>query len=249
MSTTVSASAKAPVNRFVERWFFTSIALTMLAISVAAFAPSIIETSERRAPLTPLVAVHGLVFFSWLGIFLVQSWLIATNHTTLHRRMGIAACFVAATMLILGYATFISMVRRGFDLSGDLKIEADPFGTLVFAPTDLLIFGVLFTTAVFYRRRTEIHRRLILFANISLMGAPLAHFMGHNPRLTAMPNIVAFPIWMFLLAAVGRDYLLEKRVRPLTLGLALAFFLSGPLRAFIIGPSAWWHRFVVWLAG
>ena len=242
-------SAKAQVNSFVERWFFTSMALTMLAISVAAFAPSLIETSERRAPLTPLAAVHGMVFFVWLGIFLVQSRLIATDHTTVHRRMGIASCFVAATMLILGYLTFISMVRRGFDLSGDLKIETDPFGTLVFALTDLLLFAALFATAVFYRRRPEIHRRLILFANISLMGAPLAHFIGHNPRLAAMPPIITLPISMFLVAAVARDYLLEKRVHPLTLGLALGLFLSGPMRAFVVGPSAWWHRFVGWLAG
>jgi hypothetical protein len=43
---------------------------------------------------------------------------------------------------------------------------------------------------------------------------------------------------MFLIAAVTRDYLLMRRVRPLTLVLAIFLFLSGPLRAGLIGARA-----------
>jgi hypothetical protein len=38
----------------VERWFFTGIAITMLATSTAGFMPSLVHTAGRRAPLSPL---------------------------------------------------------------------------------------------------------------------------------------------------------------------------------------------------
>ena len=70
------------------------------------------------------------------------------------------------------------MVRRGFDLSGDLRIEHDPLYEFVFPFGDLLLFTVLVTAAIAYRRQPELHKRLMLFANIALMGAPLAQTLG-----------------------------------------------------------------------
>jgi len=234
-----------------DRWkvgLWTWLALAMLAVAIAGFAPSIIDTAGRKAPLSPLAAAHGIVSFCWLGIFLVQGRLVATGRIALHRRIGGAASFILAVMIPLAYATSVSMVRRGFDLSGDLRIENDPLYEFIFPFGDLLLFTVLVTTAIAYRRQPEIHKRLMLFANIALMGAPLAHFIGHRPRLAAMPAaIILVPISMFLLVAVAREYLLTRRVHPLTLALAVAMFLFGPLRAGLIGPSATWHRFAGWL--
>jgi hypothetical protein len=42
--------------------------MVALAIAVAGFAPSIIDQTSRRAPLTPLVVAHGAVFAAWLLI-------------------------------------------------------------------------------------------------------------------------------------------------------------------------------------
>lgn len=232
----------------LERWFVTGLALAMLAVAIAGFAPSIVHTAGRKAPLSPLAAAHGIVLFSWLFILLVQARLIATGNITLHRRVGMAASCVLIVMIPLAYATSISMVRRGFDLSGDLRIEHDPLYEFIFPFGDLLVFTVLVTTAIAYRRRPEFHKRLMLFANIALMGAPLAHFLGHIPQLAAMPAaIILVPMSMFLVSAVARDFLLTKKVHPLTLSLAVAMFLFGPLRAGLIGPSATWHRLASWL--
>jgi hypothetical protein len=234
---------------FVERWFFTGMAIAMLATSTAGFMPSLMHTAGRRAPLSPLAAAHGIVFFAWLLIFLVQSRLVATRHVAWHRRLGVAAVFVLALMIPLAYSTTIAMVRRSFDLSGDLRIDHDPLYESIFPFGDITIFAVLVIAALAYRRRPEIHKRLMLFANIILMPAPLAHFIGHTPWLASLPAaIVLVPISLFLISAVARDYLLMRRVHPLTLALAIFLFLSGPLRAGLIGPSAAWHHFASWLA-
>ncbi len=232
-----------------ERWFFTVFGCSMIAVACAGFLPSLIHSAGRRAPLSPLAAAHGVVFFLWLALFLAQARLIASRQIRLHRRLGIAAVFLAAFMTPLGYETSVAMVRRGFDLSGDLgRIDPDPAREVIFPLGDLLMFAVLFAAAIYFRRRPEMHKRLMLFANIALMPAPLAHLIGHTPWLAAMPaSIIAIPISFFLLAAVGREFLLTRRVHPLTCVLAAGMLISGPLRGNILGPSAAWHGFVNWL--
>ena len=234
---------------FVEHWFFTGMAIAMLATSTAGFMPSLVHTAGRRAPLSPLAAAHGLVFFAWLLIFLVQSRLVATRRVAWHRRLGLAAVFLLALMIPLAYSTTIAMVRRSFDLSGDLRIDHDPLYESIFPFGDITIFAVLVIAALAYRRRPEIHKRLMLFANIELMPAPLAHLIGHTPWLALLPAaIVMIPISIFVIAAVARDLLLLRRVHPLTWGLAILRLVSGPLEAGPIGSSAAWHHFASWLA-
>jgi hypothetical protein len=243
--------SKPQNNALVERWFFTGMALAMIAISLIAFLPSIIHPAERHAPLSALAAAHGVVFFAWLLLFLVQSRLIATHRVAIHRRLGLASIVILALMIPLAYTTSIAMVRRGYDLSGDLSvgINNELAHQTVFPLANLLIFSALAIAAVAFRRRPEIHRRLMLFANIELMPAPLAHLIGHTPWLASLPPaIVMVPITAFVAAAVGRDLLVARRIHPLTWGLAIQRMVSGFLEAGPIGSSAAWHHFVHWLA-
>ena len=163
-------------RRPVERWFFTGMALAMIAISLLAFIPSITHPAERRAPLSALTAAHGVVFFAGLLAFLIQSRLIATHRVAIHRRLGLASIIILALMIPLAYTTTIAMVRRGYDLSGDLSIGTNHELALeaIFPLANLLIFTTLAIAALAYRRRPEIHERLMLFANIELMLSPLA---------------------------------------------------------------------------
>ncbi|HEV2133510.1 MAG TPA: hypothetical protein VGR47_04550 [Terracidiphilus sp.] len=239
----------------IERWSYTGFALAMIAVSIVGFVPSLVSPEKRHAPLSLLAATHGLLFFAWQILFLTQSLLIATRRVSLHRRLDLTGVFLFIAMLALGSVTTVSMARRGFDLSGDLKILPqptpgfiDPIAGMLFPLTDLTMFAVLGAAALAFRRRREIHRRLMLFASIILVPAPLQHLIGHNPTLAAVQApIIMIPIGMFLFAAVARDFLVERRVHPLTWTLAITMFASGPLRAFVLGPSPAWHRFAAWL--
>jgi hypothetical protein len=236
---------------FVQRWFFTGMALVMLMTVLLAFVPSIAHPAGRRAPLSILAAAHGIVFLAWLVIFLIQSWLVATRHVAWHKRLGLASIFILAAMIPLAYETTIGMVRRGFDLSGDLAVGAgnDPAYQAVFPLFNILIFSALVIGALAYRSRPEVHKRLMLFANIELMPAPLGHIIGHHPLLAALPPaIVMVPISMFVIAAVTRDLLVMRRIHLLTWGLSVLRMIDGFLEAGPIGSSAGWHHFVSWLA-
>src|SRR6266550_6640590 len=242
------------------RWFFVGMALVMIATSIAGFLPAIIEPATRRAPLTLLAEAHGIVFFMWLLLYLGQSLLIANRRVALHRRLGLTSVVLLAAMIPLGFATTTAMVRRGFDLSGDQHVDPHPDGqTSVDAPTSsvfnlsgLLAFIILAVAAIGYRHRPAVHKRLMLFANITLMTAPIVHLLGHIPSIWLSPAAyaVAFAILniFFLVAPIAGDYLIEKRIRLLTAAMAIGLFAFQVLVIFVIAPSATWHRFAEWIS-
>ena len=248
------------VARPAGRWFFVGMALAMIATSIAGFLPAIIEPATRRAPLTLLAEAHGIVFLAWLLLYLSQSLLIAHGRVALHRTLGLTSVVLLVLMISLGFVTTTAMVRRGFDLSGDQQIDphADGRTSLDAAAASeinfaaLLTFIILAVAAICYRRRPAVHKRLMLFANITLMGAPITHLCGHIPSFRLSPGAyaAAFEILYggFLLAPVAYDYLIEKRVRFLTTIMAIGLFASPVLQVFVIAPSAPWHRFAEWIS-
>jgi FtsH-binding integral membrane protein len=261
MATTAQQTqVEKPVSRPNLRWFFVGMALVFIATSIAGFLPAIINPGTRRAPLTLLAAVHGIVIFLWLFLYLAQALLIANRRVDLHRRVGLAGVLTMALVIYFGFTSMTATIRRGFDLSGDQHMDPHPDGlTTVDAPTAmifnfsaLLTFGIFAVTAIFYRRRPDLHKRLMLFANISLMVAPIAHFLGHLPPTWISPlmsGITYLLLYLlFLLAPMAYDFLVTKRILRLTSSLAVALFVSQLLQAFVVGPSASWHRFADWFS-
>jgi hypothetical protein len=152
------------------------------------------------------------------------------------------------------------MVRRGFDLSGDQNVDRythagyiDPQFGAVFNLYGLVAFSILAGAAFAFRHRSEIHKRLMLYATILLMAAPVTHFWGHlnvfkhvGPQIGAL--LVVAPMAILMFSCVVRDYAVMRRVHPLTLALSIILFAMLPIQATVIGPSATWHHFVDWLA-
>lgn len=228
--------------------FYIGMALLAFVISFAGFGPAMIHSEGRQAPMNLTVALHGTVFTAWLVLFLFQSLLVSTGNVRLHRRLGIIATALAMVMIVTGYFTATAMARRGFDLSGDLHAEKDPLGLLVFQLGDLLSFAVLVGLGVIYRRRADIHKRLMLLATVgSLMGAPLAHIIGQIPALQSVPPIILVPLVLLYSSHAIYDRFTRGRIHPVSLWVPIGLFIWANLRAAVIGPSAWWREFAGWL--
>lgn len=259
---TTAQQALSPrlISHRAGRWFFVGMASTMIATSIAGFLPAIVHPATRRAPLTLLTEAHGIVFSLWLLLYLAQSLLVANRSVNLHRKLGLASVSLLALMLPLGFTTTTAMVRRRFDLSGDQHVDPHPDGqTSVDGITAsagnfmaLLAFFILAVAAILYRDRPAVHKRLMLFANITLMLAPITHLLGHIPNTWLSPGAFAATFMVlytsFLLAPVVFDYLTEKRVRFLTTSIAIGLFAVPVLQVLVIAPSAAWHRLAEWMS-
>jgi hypothetical protein len=233
-----------------EGRFYIAMAIVSLLIALAGFGPAAVDSASRTAPLTLAVAAHGAVFTAWLVLFLTQALMVARGDLARHRRLGYVAVALAIMMVVSGYTTAITMARRGHDLSGDLiQSGDDPLVLLVFQLGDLLSFAVLVGAAVWYRRRPDVHKRLMLLATVgALLPAALAHIVGHWSFLRSLSvPIIVVPLVALLSAGAVHDRLCGRRIHPVSLWVALALFVWANVRAVVIGPSAAWHEVAGWL--
>ena len=229
--------------------FYSWVALAAITLSVAAFGPSLMNSSQRRGSITGIAAAHAILMSAWLILYLIQTILAANGGIVLHRRLGVVGAFVAAAAVATGFVATVAMVRRGFDLSGDLSRPPNnsALDAAIFQFSNLTIFSILVGTALALRRRRHIHKRLMAFAVIeTLMAAPLGHLVGHF----GLP-VVTFVLWGLgvLVAFLAHDIRTVKRAHPLTLILGIGLVVLANLEAIVIGPSVQWHRVLEWLAG
>lgn len=247
---TDSTIPAATVLRRPEGWFYIGMALAAVVTALAGFAPAFYDPASRKAPLTLAVGLHGVIFGAWLALFLTQALLVFNRRMAVHRVLGYVGCGLAIIMLFSGYFTTIAMGRRGYDLSGDLIGDSGDMAMLmVFQIGDMLCFGVLVGFAIMFRRRPEVHKRLMLLATVGgLMPAALSHIIGHSSFLRGFhPAIILIPYTAFLFAGAIHDRVTSGRIHPVSLWVALAVFAFSNLRAAVIGPSDTWRSLATWL--
>lgn len=255
-ATAVVAPASIDRRRQVDRRFYIGVGLFMIAFNAVAFGPSILSPSARSVPLplTPLVTAHAAVSAAWLFLFLAQAALIATSRTAVHRRVGVAGAVLTAVFLVLGWFTTLEQARRGFDLSGAIsRLPAPPGLDPATATVGLLLFfltfGVLAGTALWYRRRPAVHKRLMLLALLGgLTPTPVAHVIGTWPALQPWANLI-FPLSLVVFLAIGPIYdrISDGRIHPVSLWSGLSLFVWNTAFNLAIIPSAAWRQFARWL--
>lgn len=233
------AAPPTPAPR-VWRWFHVGVAILAWVVSLAAFTPSIITPSLRRGPVNGLVCGHAVLMSAWLALYTTQSWLAATGRLSPHRRLGLAAITIAPGVVITGYLVTVAMVRRGYDLSGDLSLGgASALDQAVFQFGALVIFSLLITAALVARRRPHVHKRLMTLAVTQTLTAPLAHLVGHFQ----LPGLV-MPAWGIaaVVALLVYDRRVLGRVHPASLWVGVGLVVLNNLQFAVIGPSAAWRE-------
>jgi hypothetical protein len=246
-------------QRRTESWFYIGFALFMILLSIIGFGPSIIDQANRNAPPTVLVMLHGLAVVLLLLLFLTQVILVATGRTVVHQRIGKLGLVVVPLMIVVSYLALIDFGRRGHDLSGDViralsRTGSRPFDSagLVFPLGELLAFGAVFTAGLLYRRRPQIHKRLMTLAMVPILTEPILHFVGqlagHWPRLQGMGPAFSIPGSLLLLTVPAVfDLLSQRRVHPVSLWVPVLLFTWQLALSFLILPSDVWRKFAAWL--
>jgi hypothetical protein len=111
---------------------------------------------------------------------------------------------------------------------------------------DMLVFAPLFAAAVWYRRKPELHKRLMIVATTSLLIAAVSRmpFLGQPRNLLLVHLIWTAPI----LLAMAHDFWHQRRVHPVyVLGLVV-LVLEGPLARITVRGTEPWRAFSGWLA-
>ncbi|MDX2040907.1 MAG: hypothetical protein SF097_06645 [Acidobacteriota bacterium] len=220
-----------------ERVFFTGIAIASAAVVFVGFARTYYLKEYFGTPhLSALLHLHGLIFTSWVALFLTQSLLVATNRTNVHRRLGMIGAFIAILLVILGLLTALIRTKQRYELTGDktrLSFLAIPLG-------DMLLFACFVGAGFYYRRRTDVHKRLMLFATIMILDAAFARILKAGS--TAFFGATD----LFIVGCLTYDLITRKRIHQVTLWCGLVVIASQMLRI-MIGRTQAWIDFSLWL--
>lgn len=223
-----------------DRRFYTGMGLVCALAVFAGFAPTYyLRSFSGRPALAPLLHLHGLIFTSWIVLFVVQTTLVAAKRTDLHKRLGIAGGLLTVLMVGAGFAAAVDSVRRGFTPPGG----PPPLVFFVIPIADLIVFSTLVGTSLYFRRRSAIHKRLMLLATISLLTPAIARM-----SIVAPGGLLAFfgLTDVVVIACMAYDRIATGRVHPAFWWGGLFVIASLPLRLAVAGTSAW-LAFATWV--
>lgn len=148
--------------------FYILIAVASTLLVFAGFARSYYLRSAFGFPALPgLLHLHGLVMTLWFVLFLLQAWLISVQRTRLHRQLGVFGIGLAALMVAVTATVVITAARRGFTAFPETVQWP---GFLLLSLGIVMTFAVLFFAAVWLRRRSAPHKRLMVLASLSIWG-------------------------------------------------------------------------------
>jgi hypothetical protein len=226
-----------------DRWFFTGMATAVIATVAAGFAPTYYLKPLFATPALPLsIHVHGALFTAWVLLFAAQASLVAANRTDLHRRLGVIGAVLAVAMVVSGLVVAIASARAAHPALGELA-SAPPLFVLVIPFASVVVFTILVGLGLYYRRRAETHKRLMLLATIALLPPAL----GRIRVLNAVGPQAFFGVTvLFIVAVVVYDYWTRRRVHAVSVWGGLFLALSFPGRI-ALGHTDAWLTFARWL--
>ena len=194
----------------VDRYFYLSMGFVTAGVVYAGFSQTVGMNLFHAAVPRPLILwFHGAAFSSWVLFFILQSALVRTRNVRVHRALGWFGAALGTAMVVLGFTTSVIMTRF------DMRVLHEVTGTaefLVIPFYDMIAFGTLFGLAILWRKKPDLHRRLLFLATVGLLDAAFGRF-----QYLFDSNLFAVCVWGVMLLGPIRDWIVDKRVHRLYL--------------------------------
>jgi hypothetical protein len=227
---------------------YTWVAVGSFLIVFAGFARTYYLKTLFGTPALPLLLhLHGLIFTAWFVLFFVQVRLVARHRVDLHKRLGIFGAFLAPLAACMAAGVSIHAVRRSYLASpAVLARNLQPFALDLGSS---LTFALLVAAALYFRRRSDIHKRLMVLASCGLLLPGVGRLLEwiplnflHVGGLWEMVGFTEITPSVFILY----DTIKHRRLHPASAWGGLALLSSLPV-FMIIANAHVWLSFSTWL--
>ena len=149
----------------------------------------------RFAPAPPIVHLHGVVFFGWMVLLVVQSLLVNVKNVRLHRSLGTYGIAHAGVLVFLGLLITILSANTP-------DWTEDAYGLFYLSCVAPVSFTALFALAIRAVKTPPVHRNLMLLATLGILmpGINRLYMMGFE--LGHVPFLATYATMDVMLAAI-----------------------------------------------
>jgi hypothetical protein len=229
------ATRAVSLPRAGTRRFYVGLGLVVATIAFVGFWPTYFgPLLAGTVDKLPLIHFHAAVYVGWLLIFIAQAVLAARGRIDLHMKLGKVGIgygvFVILVGLLVGFGMFVVRVQAG--------AVDEARGRLLGPLLDMAVFAPLFAAAVYYRRKPELHKRLMIVATTTLLIAAVSRmrFLGDPGNIGLVMLVWSAPI----LLAMGYDFAKRRVVHPVyVFGLVLLLLESPLVRRMVRDTDTW----------
>lgn len=193
----------------------------------------------RSTPLEVALHLHGAIMTLWFLLFALQVSLVANGRTLLHRSIGVAGATLAALLTVLALLITVYSAKQ----VGDFRPPTPLLGLVLIS---FISFPILVGSAIHYRRQSGIHKRLMLLATVSILGAALVRF-PLNFSETGAAVFMLGGTDVLVLGSVAFDTVKHRRLHP-AFAVGTLCVLVFQLAAALLAPSDAWATALAWLA-
>ena len=217
-----------------DRRLYTAIGILALLVVLVGFSRTFyLRMWFDVPPLSALRYLHGALMTTWYALFLAQVVLVSRRRVDMHRRLGIFTALTAVAILPVGAATAIALIHRLHTNTDEAPIAAIIAG---YDFISLLMFALLVGTALVLRRRSDVHKRLMTLASLSLLGPALARVFSDEQAV--------WLTYLLVLTPIAIDTWRHRRLHP-AFGWGGAVFLISSRAALHIAASKQWIDFAL----
>jgi hypothetical protein len=227
---------------FPRRRIFVPLALLITLIAFVGFWPTYFGKVLAGTVSAPLIIhIHAAVFVLWLALFIAQAVLAATGRRALHVKLGPWLMAYGVLLIAVALLTSVAIFHQ--------RVAAGNFADAarrLFAPLrDMLVFAPFLAAGWIYRRKPEIHKRIMVAATTILLIAAVTRlaFLGKPVPMPQFLLVWLAPIYL----AMAWDWYTRRVVHPvyvIAVIVMVSMRLMLPLR-----ESHAWLAFATWLAG
>ncbi|MEP0355247.1 hypothetical protein [Paraglaciecola sp.] len=213
------------------------ISILMFLFILMGFGPDFYMSVMGGFHQSLMLHIHAIIFIGWFVLFAIQAILPAFGRLDLHIKLGQFAFFYA--ILVVANGLYVTLTTFQFRI-GNVGEHLARYWLLQ-PLTDMIVFPALVSAAFYYRKKPEIHKRLMLLATLVMTIVSLV-------RVTYIPMHGAkLVIWLApIIIAMGYDYYTKKIIHPVYM-FGLVLFTIIYCRKTWLFDTLIWTKFSTWL--
>lgn len=227
--------------------FYVGMAAVFVLVAFGGFIPTYwAKIADGSFSAAPIVYIHGTLLSIWTLFFFAQVSLVAAGRTPDHRRWGVAGVSLATAMAI----SMILVTINSMHVADALGMGDAGRRFAIVPLSALLFFAAVVGLAIVKVRSSEVHKRLMILAMISVLQAAAGRVFKIllAPPGAIGPGEVIFTVGpglavdLLLAAAIIYDWRIRGRPHPVYL-IGGSLLVAKQILIVPIAATAWWLAF------